>query len=108
ESRRLLRDQGLDLALRLVGFLADSRALGGGNGAERAQESGQVSRASQHADADLFDLTRGAGPGDVCQGPFTDRLNPRVTHSASPGVAPPHPALSPAKGRGIRRPPPPF
>ncbi len=81
ERRELLRDERLDLALGLVRLLADARALGGGDGPERAQESRQLAGAAEHADADLLEFGRGAGPGDLRPDPVEDRLDPRVPHS---------------------------
>src|SRR6185436_2762647 len=76
------RDRGLHLGLGPVGLLAHLRPLRGRNAAERAQEGGEPARAAEHADADLLEVGRGAGPGDLRQGPVEDLLDARVPRHA--------------------------
>src|SRR5439155_9105955 len=95
ERRELLRDERLDLALRLVRLLADARALGGGDGPERAQKSCQLAGTAEHADTDLLEVGRGAVLGDLCPDQVEDRLDPWVPQRRSPrraGLAPSPPA----------------
>ena len=49
-----------------------------GTDAERAQQGGELARAAEHAHPHLLEVGRGAGPGDLRQGPVEDFLDPRV------------------------------
>src|SRR6266542_2570747 len=68
----------LEAALRFVRFLADPWPSGGGNLAEASQERGELTRAPEHTYAHLLERRRGSGPGDICQGPVEDVLDPRA------------------------------
>ncbi len=76
------RDRGLDRGLGPVRLLAHLRPVRGGNAAERPQQRGELARAAEHADADLLEVGRGAGPGDIRQGPVEDLLDARVPRHA--------------------------
>jgi len=78
EFLRFLRDEPLDLFFGAVRLLADARPFGSGNAPEGTEEPGQLTGAAQEADANRFEVTRGAGLGDLREGPVEDRLDPRV------------------------------
>ncbi len=76
------RDRGLHLGLGPVGLLAHLGPLRGRDGPERAEQSGELAGAPQRADAHLLEVGRGAGPGDLRQGPLEDLPDPRVRRHA--------------------------